>query len=73
MNNVAQPAKDTRILKLEYTVDEINTILASLQELPHRISDSIIRKTIEQVQPQIQADQPEVVEPPLPGDIDTTE
>lgn len=73
MNTVQQPAKDTRILKLEYTVDEINTILASLQELPHRISDSIIRKTIEQVQPQIQAGQPEVVEPPLPGDTDSAE
>lgn len=50
----AQTQQDNREVTLKFTVNEINTILASLQELPHRVSDPIIRSLVEQVQPQIQ-------------------
>lgn len=50
----AQTQQDNREVTLKFTVNEVNTILASLQELPHRVSDPIIRSLVEQVQPQIQ-------------------
>lgn len=33
---------------LELEVAEVNTILAALGELPHRVSDQLIRKVFEQ-------------------------
>ena len=35
-------------------VNELNVILASLQELPHRVADPILRKLIQQAQGQLQ-------------------
>lgn len=66
--NPQTPQTDDRKVNLTFTVTDINTILASLQELPHRVSDPIIRSLIEQVQPQIQQGQPEEVQ--LPSDTD---
>lgn len=42
-----------------FTVNEANTVLAALQEMPYRIADPIIRTVLEQVQPQVQAAQPQ--------------
>lgn len=66
--NPQTPQTDDRKVNLTFTVTDINTILASLQELPHRVSDPIIKSLIEQVQPQIQQGQPEEVQ--LPSDTD---
>ena len=66
--NPQTPQTDNRKINLTFTVNDINTILASLQELPHRVSDPIIRSLIDQVQPQIQQGQPEEVQ--LPSDTD---
>ncbi len=63
------PTQDNREVTLTFTVNDVNTILASLQELPHRVSDPIIRSLVEQVQPQIQAGgQPEEVQLPSESD-----
>lgn len=35
------------------TIQEINIVLAGLQELPHKVSDGIIRKIYEQVNSQL--------------------
>lgn len=66
--NPQTPQTDDRKVNLTFTVTDINTILASLQELPHRVSDPIIKSLIEQVQPQIQQGQPKEVQ--LPSDTD---
>ena len=47
MNN--EPPKIT----LELDVQAVNTILAALGELPHRVSDPILRKVVEQAQKQV--------------------
>lgn len=52
--------QDTREITLKLTVNDVNTVLAALQELPHRVSDSVIRNIFEQVQPQIQQEAEEV-------------
>lgn len=66
--NPQTPQTDNRKINLTFTVTDINTILASLQELPHRISDPIIRSLIEQVQPQIQQTEAEEVKLPSGND-----
>jgi hypothetical protein len=40
-------------VNLDVTVDELNVLLAALQELPHRIADPILRKLIQQAQSQL--------------------
>ena len=40
-------------LKIELTVNELNTIMGALQELPHRIADPILKKVFGQAQSQL--------------------
>jgi hypothetical protein len=40
-------------LSLRVTVQEYNILMTSLQELPHRIADPILRKLLQQAQEQI--------------------
>ena len=42
------------IVNVSVDVNELNVILASLQELPHRVADPILRKLIQQAQGQLQ-------------------
>jgi len=39
-------------IKLEVTLQEVNTILGALSELPHRVADPVIRKVFTQAQEQ---------------------
>ena len=41
------------VINIEVSVQEINTILAALGELPHRVADPILRKLVEQAQKQM--------------------
>ena len=41
------------VINIEVNVQEINTILAALGELPHRVADPILRKLVEQAQKQM--------------------
>ena len=38
---------------LDLTVNDVNLVLAALQELPHKIADPMIRKIMEQAQAQL--------------------
>ncbi len=40
---------------IELTVNEVNVVLGALAELPHRVSDPVIRKVFAQAQQQLQA------------------
>ena len=40
-------------ISIELSVQEVNTILAALGELPHRVADPILRKVVEQAQKQV--------------------
>jgi len=40
---------------IELTVNEVNVVLGALGELPHRVSDPVIRKVFAQAQQQLQA------------------
>ena len=40
-------------VKLEVNVNELNTIMGALQELPHRIADPILKKVFGQAQSQL--------------------
>lgn len=40
-------------VKLTLNIQEVNTILAALAELPHRVSDGIIRKVYTQANEQM--------------------
>ena len=44
---------DQPTISLELHVQEVNTILAALGELPHRVADPILRKVVEQAQKQV--------------------
>lgn len=44
---------DQPTISLELHVPEVNTILAALGELPHRVADPILRKVVEQAQKQV--------------------
>jgi hypothetical protein len=41
------------IVNFSVSINELNIILAGLRELPHRISDEILKKLMENVQTQI--------------------
>jgi hypothetical protein len=60
--------QDNREITLKLKVNDVNTVLASLQEMPHRVSDPVIRAIIEQVQPQIQQSEAEEVQLPSESD-----
>lgn len=38
---------------LEMTVNDLNVVFASLQELPHRVADPILKKLFQQAQAQL--------------------
>ena len=40
-------------ISIELNVQEVNTVLAALGELPHRWADPILRKVVEQAQKQV--------------------
>jgi len=40
-------------VSIELNVPEVNTILAALGEMPHRVADPILRKVVEQAQKQV--------------------
>jgi hypothetical protein len=40
-------------VKLTLNVQEVNTVIAALAELPHRVSDGLIRKVFTQANEQI--------------------
>lgn len=40
-------------ITLELDVPAVNTILAALSELPHRVADPILRNVVEQAQKQV--------------------
>jgi hypothetical protein len=40
-------------VKLTLNVQEVNTVIAALAELPHRVSDALIRKVFTQANEQI--------------------
>jgi hypothetical protein len=44
---------DQPTVSIELNVPEVNTILAALGELPHRVADPILRKVVEQAQKQV--------------------
>lgn len=49
---------ENNAVKLELSVNDINVILAGLRELPHRMSDDVIKRFIENIQKQIPQVQP---------------
>jgi len=48
-----QQAQSVPELTLNVNVNELNIIIAGLQELPHRVVDSIIKKIFQQAQAQL--------------------
>ena len=44
---------DQPTISIELNVQEVNTILAALGELPHRVADPILRKVVEHAQNQV--------------------
>lgn len=49
-----QPQLHKPMLHLSLNVDEVNIIFSALGELPHRISDPVIRNVMQQAQAQIE-------------------
>lgn len=45
--------KNQPTITLELDVNSVNTILAALGELPHRVADPILRNVFEQAQKQV--------------------
>jgi hypothetical protein len=48
-----QAAPQEPVVKLELAVNDINLVLAALQELPHKIADPMLRKIMEQANAQL--------------------
>ena len=48
IENQQQPEVSLRV-----TVQELNVVMTSLQEIPHRIADPILRKLMQQAQEQL--------------------
>ena len=41
-------------VSIEFGIQDLNTVMAALQELPHRIADPLLRKIMAQAQAQVQ-------------------
>lgn len=52
LDNLVQTEQKPETITLELSVNEVNVILAALQELPHRVADPILRNILSQAQPQ---------------------
>ena len=53
VDNQVQAAPQEPVVKLELAVNDINLILAALQELPHKIADPMLRKIMGQANAQL--------------------
>jgi hypothetical protein len=53
VENQQQQAQSVPELTLNVNVNELNIIIAGLQELPHRVVDPIIKKIFQQAQAQL--------------------
>lgn len=49
-----QQAQQPPMLNFQLSVDEVNLIFRALSELPHRVSDPVIRNVMQQAQAQIE-------------------
>lgn len=52
-NTVAAQDPKEPTAQIELTINQINVVLAALQELPHRVADPILKTIVAQVQPQV--------------------
>jgi hypothetical protein len=48
-----QAAPQEPVVKLELAVNDVNLVLAALQELPHKVADPLLRKIMEQANAQL--------------------
>ena len=55
VEDVEQPQQQPQeqSVSLSMTVNELNVVLQSLQELPHRVADPLLKKLIAQAQQQL--------------------
>lgn len=53
VDNQAQAAQQEPAVKLDLLVNDVNLILAALQELPHKVADPLLRKIMEQANAQL--------------------
>ncbi len=53
VDNQAQAAPQEPAVKLDLLVNDVNLILAALQELPHKVADPLLRKIMEQANAQL--------------------
>jgi len=51
--DVANQVQAEPSVGLDLTVNEVNLVLAALQELPHKVSDGLLRKIVAQVNKQL--------------------
>jgi hypothetical protein len=64
-NTQAQTVQQQEInLNFTLTVNEANLVITALRELPHRVSDDLIRKVVQQAQSQVQNQQQGFSSPP---------
>jgi hypothetical protein len=48
-----QAAPQEPVVKLDLLVNDVNLVLAALQELPHKVSDPLLRKIMGQANAQL--------------------
>lgn len=53
VDNQAQAAPQEPTVQLDLLVNDVNLILAALQELPHKVSDPLLRKIMGQANAQL--------------------
>ena len=53
VDNQAQAAQQEPVVNLELAVNDVNLILAALQELPHKVADPLLRKIMGQANAQL--------------------
>jgi hypothetical protein len=56
-NNASQQTPNDVELSLKLNLNDVNVVITGLRELPHRISDEVLRKVVTQAQSQAQAAQ----------------
>lgn len=59
MTNNGTANQQEIVLNFTFNVTETNLIISALRELPHRVSDELLRKVISQAQAQTQQGQPQ--------------
>lgn len=58
MNNNATPQNPNDVeMTLTLNLNDVNVVITGLRELPHRISDEVLRKVVTQAQNQAQSAQ----------------